>query len=317
MGQCTVSVIICTCNRSPSLKETVSSIVPVAARSRASTEILVVDNAEEQDAADVVSSLAHEHRRVKLRYVAEPQRGKGYAYNCGMAAAQGELFLWTDDDVRVPDGWIDAMSAPILAGRADAVAGGVRLAPHLMRPWMTATHRDYMSSTELLPSDYPPFMVGANMAFSRTVLTKVPAFDPELGPGALGFYDEALFAYQLREAGFRLLSAFDVEVEHHFDVRALRRNRLIQRIVAMGRSHAYVDYHWNHIVVPDVQRELRKVLLQLAQYRLRHLPAMFWKEGCVDSEIDLVERAAYMRQFAKEAVRPRQYEYHGLRKHVL
>ena len=47
-------------------------------------------------------------------------------------------------------------------------------------------------------------LTGANMAFARRVLDKVPGFDRELGPGGLGFCDDTLFSLQLRTAGFRL-----------------------------------------------------------------------------------------------------------------
>jgi len=49
--------------------------------------------------------------------------------------------LFSDDAVRFPPDWIVPRIAPIVAGRADAVAGGVRLAPPLLRPWMGSTRR--------------------------------------------------------------------------------------------------------------------------------------------------------------------------------
>ena len=70
-----------------------------------------------------------------------------------------------------------------------------------------------MASTELLSAEAPEYLVGANMALSREVFAKVPGFDPELGPGALGFYDDTLLGWQLQEAGYTIGSAFDVVVE--------------------------------------------------------------------------------------------------------
>ncbi|KAA6407127.1 MAG: hypothetical protein FRX48_09193 [Lasallia pustulata] len=66
-----------------------------------------------------------------------------------------------------------------------------------------------LASTEGLDPDAPKFMVGANMAFSRRVLEKVPSFDTELGPGALGFFDESLFSGSSSRR-VRLGSALDV-----------------------------------------------------------------------------------------------------------
>jgi hypothetical protein len=127
------------------------------------------------------------------------------------------MILFTDDDVRPPEDWIDGMCEPILLGKAQAVAGGVRIAPKLHRPWMEALHRGWLASTEGIDPAAPYTMFGANMGFSREVLSKVPAFDTELGPGALGFGDEMLFSWQLLEAGYQIHGALDVAVEHHFE----------------------------------------------------------------------------------------------------
>jgi hypothetical protein len=89
-------------------------------------------------------------------------------------------------------------------------------------------------------------MVGANMAFHRHVLDRVPGFEVELGPGALGFYDETLFSLQLMAAGYNLVGAMETSVEHHFDLSRLTRKGMIDLARKMGRSHAFVFHHWEH-----------------------------------------------------------------------
>lgn len=131
--------------------------------------------------------------------------------------SKGDILLFTDDDVRPEHVWIPTMCAPIAEGRADAVAGGIEIAAHLRREWMEGFHRDFLASTEALDPGSIGAMIGANCAFSRSVLNKVPAFDPELGPGALGFCDDVLFSRQLVNAGYRLTAVFDYPVTHHFD----------------------------------------------------------------------------------------------------
>jgi glucosyl-dolichyl phosphate glucuronosyltransferase len=287
-------------------------VLAAAAACPLATEVLVVDNSPSGTARTLVLDAAARAPRARVHHLSVPRRGKGYAYNAGISAAQGTVLLWTDDDVRVPEDWVARMAEPILGGPLDAVAGGVRLAPYLLRPWMTPVHRDYLASTEVLDPQTPVAMVGANMAFSKTVLSRVPAFDPELGPGALGFYDEALFSFQLKEAGFRLGSALAAEVEHHVDPNALLRPRWLKRVRDMGRSRAYVDYHWHHEAVPSPGRERLKAMWRLARKRVRHWRDTLQPEGCSEWEIAAVEAAAYFGQFAKETVRPRQYERRGL-----
>ena len=107
-----------------------------------------------------------------------------YARNTGMAAARGEVLLWTDDDVRPGRTWIEAMCRPILDRRADAVAGRIKLPDYLERPWLRPWHRVCLAVDAPTTGDFD--LIGANMAFARRVLEKVPAFDVEIGVGAWG-----------------------------------------------------------------------------------------------------------------------------------
>jgi glycosyltransferase involved in cell wall biosynthesis len=239
-----VSIIICTRNRAESLKETLAAIEKVHVPSDLSAELVVVDNGS----TDRTAAIAQEFRlqNMPLRYLQEPRAGKGYAYNTGMAHSAGEVFLFTDDDVRPPRNWIMGMSEPILCGQADGVAGAVRLPPHLERPWLKGELRGWVACTDVIDLHSPGSVAGANMAISRSVTRKVPAFDTELGPGASGFFDEAMFWRQILHAGFRTIGRPDIVVEHHFDEARLKRDSFNDAARKMGRSWSYVYYHWEH-----------------------------------------------------------------------
>jgi glycosyltransferase involved in cell wall biosynthesis len=167
-----VSIIICTCNRAAFLRETLAALGELHVPSEYSCEVLLLDNASTDDTARVVQECALPN--MALRYILEPQRGKCRALNRGLEAAGGDIILFTDDDVRPPRDWVAGMCAPIAGGEMVA-AGGVRIAPHLQRPWMQELHRIWMASTEHLTRDAPESAVGANFAFSRRVLEKCRA----------------------------------------------------------------------------------------------------------------------------------------------
>lgn len=102
------------------------------------------------------------------------------------------------------------------------------------------------------------------MAFHRRVLDRIPGFDVELGPGALGFGDDTLFSRQIQVAGYKLVGALDVVVEHHFDLSRLTKERLINLARNMGRTQAFIAHHWGHQVVQRLRRKyLRTKLHQL------------------------------------------------------
>jgi glycosyltransferase involved in cell wall biosynthesis len=217
-----LSIVVCTCNRAATLSRTLEAIGAVTLP--AESEVLVVDNGSTDETKATVR-LARPANALPVRYVREPPRGAARARNAGLRDAAGEMIVFIDDDVRPERDWLLRLTSPILADEADAIAGGVRLAPHLLRAWMTGYHRAWLASTDAPDPHQPSRVVAANMALSGKVLGRVPAFDPELGTGALGNGEETLFTLQLREAGFRIAGAFESVVEHHFDESRLQRRQ--------------------------------------------------------------------------------------------
>src|SRR5688572_22525521 len=96
----TFSIIICTCHRAESLRRTLQSLADVDVPPGLSGEVIVVDNASPDHTSDVVRRAVLP--RLSLRYLPEGQKGKAYALNAGIAAARGDILLFTDDDVRPP-----------------------------------------------------------------------------------------------------------------------------------------------------------------------------------------------------------------------
>lgn len=305
-----VSILICTRNRAGELAKTLQALQSVEVPPGHSAELVLVDNGSSDGTATLLRGLHWSGGPVRL--LEEARQGKGHAYNCGLAAVAGSVVLLTDDDVRPPRDWIATMCEPIWLGRADMVAGGVVIAPHLLRPWMTPQLRSFLSSTELLHAEVPGWVVAANLAFARRVLERVPGFDPSLGPGALGFEDEVLFSWQVREAGFRVVGVFDHPVEHWFDGRRLARAALADYLRSHGRSKAYVEYHWVHRDLPSPRLAWCRALARWLAFLAVH-PAELWRpEGISEAESKLLLALGYAAQYVIERRRPRRYARRGL-----
>lgn len=243
-----VSIIICTLDRASDLEKTLESFRGVQIPEDLSVELVIIDNGSIDRTTSVVNAFDGTDG-VTVRYDVEPQKGKSRALNRGMRQAGGDIFLFTDDDIRFPENWIRKMCDPMLQGLADAVQGGIRWAPQLLErvgqnSFIPAaiTSTDHKKEAELRDC-----LIGANMGFTRLVYDGVGNFDEKLGPGALGLGEETLYYYRMRQLGFNKLNILDIQVEHHFDPSRLSRAALLNLAERKGRSLAYIDCHWNHL----------------------------------------------------------------------
>lgn len=232
-----ITIIICTRDRSDSLVHTMHSIGRSEVPCDWHVELLVVDNGSKDSTRVVVEKMTLPN--IPVRYIFEPRKGKGYAYNAGMEAANSCVFLFTDDDVRVPVNWIKDMCQPILEKKSVAVQGGIKIAPHLERPWLTGVLRVWVAAVED-PERQPEGLVGANMSFDRQALKATGGFDVRLGPGAAGFFDDTLFGWLLQQGGNKILYQPQVAVDHHFDPARLKIGSFINTAQRMAESRALV-----------------------------------------------------------------------------
>jgi glycosyltransferase involved in cell wall biosynthesis len=318
------SILICTRDRLPDLRETLASVGALAVPPGLAAELVVVDNGSSDGTAAWVRRVSLPNMPVRL--VEEPRPGVGFARTTALRTARGEIILFTDDDVRLPADWLAAMCAPILAGEADVVGGASVLAEHLQRPWMTGFHRAALSSSEDRSPEDRPAPITISMAFHRRVLARVPAFDPELGPGSrCGAIEDVLFTSQLEEAGCRFARVTGAPVVHHAGVSRLTRRAFLSAARRRGRSTAYLRYHWHHWTEAQFTHRKRrwevwrhpyavlvKRWLHLWFWRITHPGAWRRSEGIAPEEFAFVNLWWQMRQYLVERKRPRNYERRGL-----
>jgi glycosyltransferase involved in cell wall biosynthesis len=292
------------------LKKTLESVQKLDLIAGLEHELILVETGITDDINAVLQAISI--RGIRVRRIAESHKGLAKARNLGVKEASGQILLFTDDDVQLPQSWIEIICAPILAGTADAVAGEVVIVPHLQRPWMTAVHRSWLATTDSVDLSNPDRLVGANMAISRAVFEKVPAFDEELGAGALGPGEETLFSWQLKEAGFRLAGMASCRVWHHFQEDRLLRNRWLAVSKQFGISIAYLAHHWQHETILNARYHY---YLTLAGYWIRRI--VRWrqslqKEGISEWELGFLVRLHQLDYYLNERKHPRKYGRKGL-----
>ncbi|WP_179713942.1 glycosyltransferase family 2 protein [Paraburkholderia bryophila] len=106
-----ISCIICAYNEAPRI----AKVLAVAAVHPALGEVIVVDDGSDDDTADIVKQFPSV--RLIMRGV---NGGKSAAMVDGIAAAQGDLLMLLDADLKgLAAEHISALAAPVLKGRAD------------------------------------------------------------------------------------------------------------------------------------------------------------------------------------------------------
>ncbi len=310
-----VSIIVATSGRPTALEETLRSLATVQVPAGWAVDLLLVENVTQAGAESLLALLAGSG--ISTMYLFEPVRGKSRALNLALAAATGDVLLFSDDDVRFPVDWIERMGEPIFSGRADAVAGGVRLAPHLLRPWMNRTHRAWLASTaDYLSSDNPSEICGANMALRRQIFDKIGGFDPELGPGITGGGEESLLSWQIRKAGFKILGALEIEIEHHPNPDRLLYKSWIRAAQSKGETRAIHRHHWFHEPIEHALVKKWWVSAKLALRRKLSPARKPDEEGIPPWELSYIEDIAKYSRYLRESKRARTYTLQGLRKNT-
>jgi GT2 family glycosyltransferase len=116
----------------------------------------------------------------------EEGRGPAWARNEGVRRAQAEVICFTDDDCAPVPGWVEALTGPILAGKAEAASGPVSMgegATAADQAWEAIVNYLQVRATASGTAS-PGFAVTANLAVRRARLDQLP-FD-ESFPAAAG-----------------------------------------------------------------------------------------------------------------------------------
>jgi glycosyltransferase involved in cell wall biosynthesis len=156
-------------------------------RSTVRREIIVVDNASADHTLEVLNQFRRD-ADVPVRICSERRLGKGFALNTGVEAARGTYLVFTDDDVVVEDGWLDALLRPFETPEIGVVGG--RTIPKWPIPppaWLAGEHADLITTRDWgeIEREFAPRYVpaGSNVAVrSRAMRDEPYPFDVELGP---------------------------------------------------------------------------------------------------------------------------------------
>ncbi len=221
-----VQIAICTWNRAAVLDRTLDQMRLLTIPADTDLELVIVDNSSNDDTQDVIQ---HYGSCFHIRSLTERRQGHCYARNCAVEAIDGDIVIWTDDDVLVDIDWLDAYVAAARSQRDCSFWGGPII------PFFDERRPQWLKENwELCRACY---------AF-RDIGDKPVAFHERLLPYG---------------ANFALRT--DVQKQFKFNTSLGRRGRevtgedevdLLRRLVAAGHRGCWVPgARLRHLITPD------------------------------------------------------------------
>jgi glycosyltransferase involved in cell wall biosynthesis len=245
-----VSVVICTRNRSESLKLCLNSLHQQVS---VPEEIIVVDNAPTDDSTKIVTE-----QFLNVIYCREVRPGLDIARNTGAKKAKSSIVAYTDDDVQVHQTWtykvweafsdknIQAITGLVISTSLDTESQQI-----FEKYWgFNKGYQDILFKKDFVNNGFAPRVweigAGANMAFRRSVLEEVDFFDERLDVGAAGCSGDSEIWYRILAAGH--IIQYDPRVvvfhEHRKEMSALHK-----------QVFNYMRGHAASVLIQDVQNK--------------------------------------------------------------
>ncbi len=283
-----ITVLICTYNRAPLLRETLAAMQDMTQPPDCAVEIVVVDNNSIDNTAAVV---AHAGRRARypVALLQERKQGKSFALNTGLSVARGDLLALTDDDVLPSPDWLVRM-AEIFRDQHVTFAFGKVLPRWTCAPppeLLTVPAQDIWGPLAIVdygnqPVRYEPnntgqrLPIGANLVFLRSALLKIGGWRTDLGKvnnTLISGEDHEIFM-RLRRHG--LYSGYydpGLSVRHYVPAARLTRKYFRRWFYWSGKTHALMlDELYPELNMAEVPR-----LAGVPRFAVRQGLAQMWR----------------------------------------
>ncbi len=184
-----------------------------------SFEVVVIDDGSPDDTRDLLASLRPQ--RFSLRRLAQENAGPAAARNRGLRAAQGEIVLFTGDDIEpAPDLLEQHLQGHRKAADSDIAILGLTRWPESDSVTATMRHVDGVGAQQFSyhwlengsEYDFRHFYT-SNISVCRTLLDREPTGFSEAFPSAA--FEDAEFAHRLTEWGLKIRYRASALAFHH------------------------------------------------------------------------------------------------------
>lgn len=235
-----VTVVVCTRDRPDQLEPAVRAVL---ANTYSEFELVVVDQSEAEQSAQLLQALANDDRR--LRIVRDRGgRGASRARNLGAREARTDILVFTDDDCVPSPDWVATMFRVMAEDPIAGIAYGTVIpaecdpAEGFIVGYAPPRRQRLTRPVDKLRDAG----IGANMALRRSALFAIGGFDEMLGPGSyFPSCEEGDLAYRMLRGGYALLHVPEARVTH-YGLRDWQSGRSLARRTYLSVAAAYMKH---------------------------------------------------------------------------
>src|SRR6516165_3211357 len=222
-----ISVIVCTYNGARTLRECLSALTDL---DYPNYEVIVVNDGSTDDTAFIAQDYP-------VRLISQPNKGLSADRNTGLAASEGEIVAYIDDDAFPHRYWLRYLAAAF--GRAAHVGiGGPNLSPPgdgFVAECVAAAPGNPLHV--LLSDELAEHIPGCNMAYRKEALVAIGGFDPRFRAAG----DDVDICWRLQDHGWTIGFCPTAVVWHH------RRNSIRafwKQQYGYGKAEAQLEDKW-------------------------------------------------------------------------
>lgn len=273
-----VTVIVCTYNRCQSLHTTLESISEMIVPEALRWKVLVVDNNSTDQTREVISDFCQRFPE-RFRYIHESQQGLSCARNTGIREADGEILVFTDDDIVVEPDWLVKLTSPLGNAEWVGVGGRVMAANDFKCPnWLSLTGNYNLGGVLALhepnvkESIASRSVVGANMCFRAEVFQRHGLFRADLGRTGNSMIgnEDTEFSNRLIARGERLCYEPSAVVHHAIPAHRLTKKYFLRFWYDYGRARVRESANRSGICgIPRWWFSILLIVLNVLPIRLR------------------------------------------------
>jgi glycosyltransferase involved in cell wall biosynthesis len=205
-------------------------------------KLVIVDNGSTDRTKAIILSYSD---RLPITYVLEPQPGKNAALNTGLSHLDGDLVVFTDDDIFPRGNWLSQLRRAADTHASFTIFAGIIHPRWEVRPedwilnWVPLSVTYGLSSAQLTEgATTPSHTFGGNMAIRREIFREGYRFDPMIGPRGSQYPigSETQLVRRLVADGSAIWACGGAIVEHFVRRAHLQKPWILGRATRYGRG---------------------------------------------------------------------------------